>query len=144
MEIKTISKKISERAFFMSFGGSFYYGIEMIFRGFSHWSMFCVGGLVFSFCVYQGVKMKWKEGLWIQVLRALVVTVSLEFMTGIIFNKWMHKEIWDYSDQPLQLMGQICVPFMILFSGLLVIAIFLGGILSDLLYKKGKPVFFIL
>lgn len=144
MKIKMISKKISEGIFFATLGGSIYYGIEMIVRGFSHWSMFCVGGLVFLFCIFQGIEMKWKEGLCIQVLRALVVTVSLEFMTGIVFNKWMHKEIWDYSDQPFHLWGQICLPFMILFSGLLVMAIFLGGVLSNLLYKEGKPDFFIL
>lgn len=144
MMMKKVSKKVSEGMFFGTFGGCLYYGIEMLFRGFSHWSMFCVGGLVFYFCVFQGVQMQWKEALWIQVLRAMLFTVSLEFMAGIIFNKWLHREIWDYSDQPLQLWGQICVPFTILFSGLLVIAIFLGGYLSNLLYKEEKPDFFVL
>ena len=144
MALKIISKKISENIFFWTLGGCIYYGIEMGFRGFSHWSMFVVGGFAFLFCIMQGIKMKWEEGLWIQVIRAVVFTISLEFITGIIFNKWLKKNIWDYSDQPLQLWGQICLPFAIIFSGLLVIAIFIGGTLSSVLYKEPKPNFFIL
>lgn len=144
MALRVLSKKISEYTFFWTLGGCIYYGIEMLFRGFSHWSMFCVGGLAFLFCIMQGVKMKWTEGLWIQIIRAVIYAISLEFTTGIIFNKWLHKNIWDYSDQPLQLWGQICVPFMIIFSGLLLIAILLGGFLSNAIYKEPKPHFFVL
>lgn len=96
------------------------------------------------FCIMQGVKMEWSEGLWIQIIRALIYAISLEFITGIIFNKWLKKNIWDYSDQPLQLWGQICVPFAIIFSGLLLIAILLGGFLSNTIYKEPKPHFFVL
>ncbi|MDD6441920.1 MAG: hypothetical protein PUG71_07425 [bacterium] len=144
MALRAISKKISEYIFFWALGGCIYYGIEIAFRGFSHWSMFCVGGLVFLFCIIQGVKMEWSEGLWVQIIRGVIYAISLEFTTGIIFNKWLRKNIWDYSDQPLQLWGQICVPFAIIFSGLLLIAILLGGFLSCVIYKEPKPHFFVL
>ena len=88
--------------------------------------------------------MKWTEPLWIQVIRSVVFVTSLEFITGIIVNKWLHLEVWDYSDQPFQLWGQICVPFMILFSGLIVIGILLGGTLTYWIYGERKPDFHIL
>lgn len=88
--------------------------------------------------------MKWTEALWIQVIRSVIFVTSLEFITGIIVNKYLQIGVWDYSDQPLNLWGQICVPFMILFSGLLVVAIWLGGTISYRLFGEGKPHFFIL
>ena len=36
--------------FLFVFGGSIYYGIEMFTRGFSHWSMFILGGICFILC----------------------------------------------------------------------------------------------
>ena len=137
-------RKTSEYIFLWALGGSIYYLLEMGFRGFSHWSMFIVGGLALCFCTYQGEVMKWTEALWIQVIRSVIFVTSLEFITGIIVNKYLQIGVWDYSDQPLNLWGQICVPFMILFSGLLVVAIWLGGTISYRLFGEGKPHFFIL
>lgn len=144
MALRSISKKFSEYVFFWSLGGTIYYSLELWFRGFSHWSMFVLGGFVLLFCVRQGIRMKWTEGLVIQIIRAVIYTVSLEFVTGIVFNKWLRKSIWDYTDQPMNLWGQVCVPFMIIFSGLILLAIVLGGVLSNVLYKEMKPDFFVL
>lgn len=38
-------KKISEYLFLWGIGGWIYYSLEIIFRGFSHWSMFVLGGM---------------------------------------------------------------------------------------------------
>lgn len=136
MNIRMISKKMSEYGFFLSLGGCLYYGIEILYRGFSHWTMFLDGGVVFLFCAWQGNKMKWKEPIWISVLRGTMLTLSMEFVTGIIFNKWLKKEIWDYSDLPYHLWGQICLPFALLFAGLLFPAVGLSRILAHYLYKE--------
>ena len=37
-------KRLSEYLFLLVVGGTLYYGFEMIFRGFSHWTMFLLGG----------------------------------------------------------------------------------------------------
>ena len=137
------AKKISEYAFIWFSGGIAYYIVEFLFRGFSHWSMFMVGGTVFLFCTYQAVEMQWSEPMWIQVIRATIFAAALEFVSGIILNKYFHLSIWDYSDQPLQLWGQICLPFTILFSGLIVVAIPLGGMLLHKIFREKKPHLFI-
>lgn len=137
-------KRISEYIFLWALGGSIYYLLEIGLRGFSHWSMFILGGLALCFCTYQGEVMHWTEGLWIQVIRATVFVTSLEFITGIIVNKYFQLAVWDYSDQPLNLWGQICVPFMILFSALIVVAIWLGAIVGHKIYGKEKPNIFVL
>ena len=38
-------KKISEYLFLWGIGGWIYYTLEILFRGFSHWSMFVLGGI---------------------------------------------------------------------------------------------------
>ena len=121
-----VMKRLSEYLFFWTLGGTLYYSFEMIFRGFSHWSMFMLGGFCLVFCIQQGIWTGWDSPLWLQVLWCSVFVTTGEFITGILVNKVMHWHVWDYSDQPFQLMGQICIPFAVLFSGLCVVGIFLG------------------
>lgn len=137
-------KKVNESLVLWVLGGSIYYSIERIFRGFSHWSMFVLGGFCLLFFAWQGLWVNWEDPLWIQVVRCTIFVTAGEFITGIIVNKWFHWNVWDYSDQPLQLFGQICVPFMILFSGLCVIGIFLSAYLLYWCYGEVKPHFHVL
>ena len=65
--------------------------------------------------------------------------VSMEFITGIIVNKWYHLAVWDYSDMPLQLWGQICLPFALIFSFLCTMGILLSGYLLHWFYREPIP-----
>ncbi|WP_461810145.1 putative ABC transporter permease [Faecalimonas sp.] len=137
-------KKISEYLFMWALGGTLYYTFEVFFRGFSHWTMFVLGGICVVFCVWQGMTVKWKDPLWIQILRCTIFVVSSEFITGIIVNKWFKWYVWDYTDQPFQLFGQICVPFAIIFSGLCALSIIGGGFFLYWFYGEEKPDFHVL
>ena len=75
-------KKLSEYLFMGALGGTLYYMIEIIFRGYSHWSMFLLGGICFIFFAQQGLWTKWREPLWKQVLWCTAFVVSAEFITG--------------------------------------------------------------
>ena len=132
-------KKLSEYLFLWAVGGSLYYGFELFFRGYSHWSMFVLGGICFVFFDIQGKMLKWQDPMWRQVLRCVVFVTSMEFITGIIVNKWCHLNVWDYTGLPFHIFGQICLPFMIIFSGLCTIGIVLSGYLSYWLYDGPKP-----
>lgn len=131
-------KKLSEYSFLLAFGGTVYYTLEVLFRGFSHWSMFVLGGICMMFFGWQGQMTGWKDPLYIQILRCTLFVLCGEFITGIFVNKWMGWDVWDYSDQPFHLFGQICLPFAILFSGLCLIGIFCSGYLLHLLYGEEK------
>ena len=106
--------------------------------------MFLLGGFCFLFFAWQGLQGGWKTPLWKQVLRCTIFVTSGEFITGIFVNKWMQWNVWDYSDQPFQLFGQICLPFTILFSGLCALGIFLAAYLLYWLYGEEKPQFHVL
>lgn len=81
-------RRVSEYLFLWAVGGCLYYSFELLFRGFSHWSMFVLGGVCFVFFQVQARMLRWQDPLWRQVLRCAVFVTALEFITGIIVNKW--------------------------------------------------------
>ena len=137
-------KKICEYLLIWLVGGCLYYTFEVVFRGFSHWSMFVLGGICMCFCAWQGSVREWRDPMWMQMLRCMVFITSCEFITGIIVNKWMGWHVWDYTDQPFQIMGQICLPFTVIFSGLCAAGILLSGYLLHFLYGEKHPHFHVL
>lgn len=44
-------------------------------------------------------------------LGSLVLTSALEWLTGFLLEKLFHQRWWDYSDQPFNLNGYICLRF---------------------------------
>ena len=137
-------KKYYKFIFFWLLGGSIYYLFEIIFRGFSHWSMFILGGLCLVFFYYQGWLTFWKESLLRQTIRCVIFVTSMEFITGIIVNKYWGMDVWDYSEMPFQLFGQICLPFAIIFGGLSVMGIILSGYIAYWIFGEEKPHFYII
>jgi len=137
-------KRVSECLFLWALGGSIYYNLEMVFRGFSHWSMFVLGGLCMVFFWLQGYVLDWRVPLWLQIIRCVIFVTACEFITGMIVNKWFNLAVWDYSDQPFHILGQVCLPFAIIFSGLCVVGIFLSGYLIHWLYQEPKPKYYII
>lgn len=138
------TKKLSESFVLWTIGGTIYYMIEVLFRGFSHWSMFVLGGICMAFFGKQGLWTEWEDPIWKQVLRCTLFITAGEFITGILVNKLMKWDVWDYSDQPMNLFGQICMPFIILFSGLCVIGLFISGYLLHWIYHEKNPHFHVL
>ena len=139
-----LMKKLSEYLFLWALGGTLYYSIELMFRGFSHWSMFLLGGICLLFFWLQGSKTEWSDPMWVQVIRCTIFVVSCEFITGIIVNKWLGWGVWDYSEEPFHLFGQICLPFAMIFSGFAVIGIILSGNLMHWLFGEKKPNYHVL
>ncbi|MDD2979218.1 MAG: hypothetical protein PHN80_04525 [Hespellia sp.] len=137
-------KRMIEYLFVWTLGGCLYYGLELTFRNYSHWTMFVLGGTCFWFFYAQGLWTEWKDPLWRQVLRCSLFVTAGEFTTGIIVNKLLGYQVWDYSDQPLQLFGQICVPFIIIFSGLSALGILLCGGISHWIFGEKMPHFHVL
>lgn len=137
-------RKSGQYIFLTSVGGAIYYGFELLFRGFSHWTMYLLGGICFLFMYVQGKITDWKESMAKMISICTVFVASMEFITGIIVNKCFKWNVWDYSDQPLNLFGQICLPFTIIFSGLSAFGIILSGYIGYWFFGEEKPDFHIL
>lgn len=95
--------------------GGIYVLLELIFRGRSHISMFFAGGLsatcIFFCCQFGRLK---KACTFTKCLFGSAVITAVEFVTGAIVNLWLRLSVWDYSDVPFNLFGQICLPFSLI------------------------------
>lgn len=104
-------------------GGCAYYYTEVFVRGWSHWSMFILGGICFEFFSLQKMAKWWNQGIVYQIFRCLAFLLIGEFITGCMVNLWKGWNIWDYSQVPLNLYGQICFPMALVFAGLCYVGI---------------------
>ena len=46
-------------------------------------------------------------------LGSVVLTSALEWLTGFVLEKLFHQRWWDYSDQPFNLSGYVCLRFSV-------------------------------
>ena len=130
-------------------GGTIYYLIEAVWKscfsdGILHWSMFLLGGLCFVIIGGLNEYIPWEMDLVKQGLIGAVVVTSLEFIFGCILNLWLGLGIWDYSNSPLNILGQICLPFSIAWFFLAIIAILLDDFLRYKWFGEEKPHYHIL
>ena len=120
-------------------GGTIYVSIEMIWRGYSHPSMFFLGGLCFVSVGLINELFPWELGIvWQAMIGGTLVTI-LEFITGLIVNIWLGLGVWDYSRLPFNLLGQICLPFYFAWSCLSFVAIILDDYLRYWFFGEEKP-----
>ncbi len=120
--------------------GAFSYGLlEVIWRGYSHFSMMIAGGLCFIVFSLISEKLKGIRLLYKCILGSISVTI-IEFIFGIIFNLTLGLSVWDYSNIPLNLFGQICLLFTVLWGFLSAVAIPFSGLALKFLRKKQEGV----
>lgn len=120
-------------------GGTTYYCTEILWRGYSHVSMFVLGGLCFVLLGLINEFIPWDMGLlWQSLIGALIVTL-LELVTGLIVNVHLGLNVWDYSNLPLNFMGQISVVYTLLWIPLSCAAIVLDDYIRYLFFNEEKP-----
>jgi uncharacterized membrane protein len=121
------------------YGGFVYYVIELIWRGYSHPSMFVLGGLCLVIIGGLNNWFPWELGLlWQSLIGAAVVTIA-EYITGLIVNIGLGLNVWDYSALPLNLAGQICALFALLWVPLAIFAIFLDDWIRYWTFDEERP-----
>lgn len=123
----------------LCFGGAVYYGMEILWRGRSHWSMFLVGGVCFILCGLINELFTWDMPLLAQGAAGACMITAVEFVSGLILNVWMGLGIWDYSGLPLNILGQVCIPFSLLWIALAIAAVVLDDWLRYFLFQEEKP-----
>lgn len=107
----------------ISIGGLLYMVIELLFRGRTHWTMFIVGGMCFYFIGLINEIIPWGMPLFWQCLIGAAIVTIMEFVSGCIINLALGWAVWDYSGMPLNILGQVCLPFSIIWCFLSLAAI---------------------
>ena len=101
-----------EFLFVYSLGALGYGGLEMLWRGRTHWSMLLLGGL--SFLLIYLIVTRLQTQLWKKWLLSAASVTVLEFFCGCLVNLRLGWNVWDYSALPGNLLGQICPQFFTL------------------------------
>jgi uncharacterized membrane protein len=91
-------------------GGLSYGLIEILYRGYTHWSMVLTGGAVIL-TFYYLIPFLFQLPLWASALLGAAIITAYEFAMGCVVNLLFKMEVWDYSDQPGNILGQICLQF---------------------------------
>lgn len=129
--------RLFKYAFLFWFGGSTYVTFEVFFRGYSHWTMFLLSGILFLYI--DALNEIWNWNIVTQTLCGTLSVVLAEFWAGCVLNLWLGLNIWDYSDMPLNLMGQICLPFAVLWIPIVLLAIVLSDVIRWRFFGEEKP-----
>ena len=120
-------------------GGFAYYLIELAWRGFSHPSMFIVGGICILVLGSINNYLPWEMPLlWQSLIGAVAITI-IEFISGIIVNIWLGLGVWDYTHLPLNVLGQVSLLFFFLWIPVAAFAIWLDDFLRWKLYDDERP-----
>lgn len=137
--LKKLSKLLLKYLFLLIVGGTTYVGIELLWRGYSHWSMFFLGGLCFICCGLLNEILPWDMVLSKQMLIGAIIITTLEFITGCIVNLKLGWNVWDYSNLPLNICGQVCPIFFIAWYYVSGLAIILDDWLRYWIFHEEKP-----
>lgn len=132
-------KKMFKYAVLFLIGAVIYYCIEMAYRGYSHWSMFLLGGVCFLGVGFINEDIAWEMSLLKQGCIGSLIITFLELWAGYILNICLGWHVWDYSDVPLNFYGQICLPFSLLWIPISIVAIILDDYLRYKLFGEEKP-----
>lgn len=123
----------------MCAGGALYIVIELLWRGHTHWTMFILGGICFYYIGLINEEFTWEMSLIKQMLIGAIVITMLELLFGMLVNGVYNLNVWDYSNMPFNFLGQICLPYSILWFFISLPAIVLDDYLRYWLFKEEKP-----
>ena len=118
-----------------SIGGLLYVLCELVFRGYSHWTMFLVGGICFWMIGLINEVIPWKMSLWEQCILGSFIITAVEFLSGCVINLWLGWQVWDYSGLPFNLLGQICLYYFLLWIPISAAGIILDDWIRYLFYR---------
>ena len=137
--IKKIFKLIIKYVVLFVTGGLVYMSLELLWRGCTHWTMGVLGGICFICLGLINEILSWETPLTLQMLIGSTIITILEFITGCIVNIWLGWNVWDYSNLPLNLLGQICLPFSILWYFISAIGIVIDDYIRYIYFDEEYP-----
>lgn len=134
-----VMKSIFKYLFLFFFGGGLYCLVEMLFRGYTHPTMIIVGGVCFLVCGMLNEVIPWEMPLSKQMLICAILITIIEFASGIVLNIYLQLNIWDYSNMPFNVKGQICLLFTVIWYFLSAIGIITDDYLRYWIFGECKP-----
>lgn len=121
--------KFWKQAVLFYLGGCAYMGLELLWRGRSHGSMFVAGGTCFLLIGHLN-HVHPRLPLPLRAVAGAGIVTMVELGIGLLVNR--NFDVWDYRTQPGNFLGQICPMFTFLWIPVSVLALFL----HESLYRR--------
>lgn len=120
--------------------GYIYYRLELLYDGKSSWWMILVGGICCSLVGRLNEQpLFFERKMWQQCLTGTLITLVIEFLSGMFFNVYLNLNIWDYSNTKWNLHGQICPQFGAIWFALMPLCIYVDDYMRHKLFGEEKP-----
>lgn len=141
---KTPSNILCKEVVLFCIGGISYSIVEFLFKTFiskgtQSWTMMIVGGLAFILIGLINEVFPWSMLFQYQVIIGVSMVTALEYYSGLLINIKLNMHVWDYSQLPFNLNGQICLQFIIAWVPLVAGAIYADDALRYKLWNEEKP-----
>ena len=120
-------------------GGAVYVLLEMLWRGYSHWTMFLLGAVCFILIGLVNEVFEWDTPLILQMFCGCAIITALEFVTGCIVNLWLGWDVWDYSRYKFNVLGQISLRSSVGWYFLSLVGIVLDDYIRYWFFGEEKP-----
>ncbi|MFL0196607.1 putative ABC transporter permease [Clostridium sp. WILCCON 0269] len=102
--------------------------------------MFPIGGLCAILIGSLNDRPKYYNlKMWQQVFIGGSLITMIELLAGAFFNLYLHLNLWDYSKERFNFMGQICLKNLIYWYLLTIIIIWFDDVLSSYFHDEEKP-----
>ena len=101
--------------------------------------MFVLGGLCFVLLGLLNEGARPELPMVVQALFGACVITALELATGLVVNVGLGLDVWDYSRLPGNFLGQICLPYFLLWIPLSAGAVVADDWLRHALFGAPRP-----
>ena len=127
-------QKIRDYSVICLIGSVGYSLLEILWRGFTHWTMAATGGLCLTL-LYRLDQKHSREGLFLRCLKGATLITAVEFLVGCLVNRLLKWQVWDYSNSFGNLLGQVCPLYSLLWFFLCIPVYRLTGSLRQLFLR---------
>ncbi len=133
-----VMKIVKKYALFFVIGGVGYGLLELLWRGHTHWTMILAGGVCFIIFSLIAEHL-YSLPLLIKAALSAVAVTAVELVFGLVFNLGLRLDVWDYTNRPLNFLGQICAPFSLLWFALGIVFVPIADVLNKRLEPCARP-----
>ena len=137
--MKKAIRKIIEYIAIFIVGAITYMLLEICWRGYTHWTMGILGGIVIILVGLINEVTRKDLPLIIQAPMASIIITLLEYWAGYILNIQLGMNIWDYL--PFNVDGQVCLYYSLLWMILGIVASIADDLIRWFVFKEEAPKF---
>lgn len=123
-------------------GGLCYGLLEVAVRGYTFISMGIIGGICMVVVHLLNDERRNRLSLISVMTISSAFILSAELLSGEILNRTFNLHIWSYEDQPLNIDGQICILYAVIWFAVSLLAVIVDEwIRLKILREPNMPIF---